>query len=292
MILLIFLLVLILIYNYYSNEGFDEKITNATFENCARFCKMTANCAGFSYDNENNLCYPSSTYILGKPTSSIYKKEYSPKFKTCNKTFAIKNPMNESGDNIKRPNAIYQCSEPNKENYFLMHNKDKVTQIDLKSANTNEFNDYPIKPYMWSNNEDLFLAPVDWENLKSIYNIKDNNIDIVDAHKLNSDAGFLTTFKRSDLMSSGKYFKHYQCIDDIPLEECLDYCSNKNECIGVEFNPSFIKDNILYNNICCPKSSLGDLITRPPKYNKGNFYIKESKHRKNLDKKNDIHIII
>lgn len=298
MTLLIFLLVLILIisiYNFYpcdQNEGFDEKITSATLENCTRFCKMTANCSGFSYDDKNNLCYPSVTPILGRPGSSIYKDKYSSRLKTCNKTFAIKNPMNESADNIKRPNAIYRCSEPEKEDYFLMHNQDKLAQINLKSANNNKFNDYPIKPYLWPNDSDLVLAPVDWENLKSIYNIKDNSIDIVNAHQLNPNAGFLTTFKRSDQMSTGKYYKHYQCIDDIPLSECLDYCANKNECKGVEFNPSFIKDNILYHNVCCPKSSIGELISRPSKYNKGNFYIKESKHRNNLDHDNDIHIIV
>lgn len=262
-----------------SKEGFDEKIINANIENCARFCKMTAKCAGFSYDKNNSICYPSVTPILGKPGSSIYRNDYNKKFTTCNKLFTMTEPINESSETIKKPNSIFLCMEDGKDNYFIAHNYKDIYELDPKKENKNPYDDYPIKPYVWANENDLQISPVDWNKIKDNYEPSKNSIDVVDVHSINQimdeKNNMLLDYKKTNLMSDGDFYKTYQCIDEVPLTECLNYCNGKEDCVGVEFNQSFIRDNIIRKNVCCPKVTIGNLVERSDDYKNGNFYVKQ-----------------
>ena len=73
-----------------------------------------------------------------------------------------------------------------------------------------------------------------------------------------------------------KYLKpEKRCLTDVKLEECLSYCSQNNECDGVEYNMYYKQNGSGNQNICCPKLNIGNLVERDEKNKYGNVYIKQ-----------------
>lgn len=89
------------------------------------------------------------------------------------------------------------------------------------------------------------------------------------------------TYKESNNYNTGQYMNDFKCVKDIPLKTCLNYCSNNEGCVGVEWNPTF-NDN---QNVCCPYNSIGQFIERKDDKKLGKFY--EKKFNSDLNKQND-----
>lgn len=45
------------------------------------------------------------------------------------------------------------------------------------------------------------------------------------------------------------------CLENMDLNSCQSLCSNTDSCQGVEWNPSVLLSNQIYNNICCLKNT-------------------------------------
>jgi hypothetical protein len=297
-ILIIIIICLFYIYNTMSKttiEGYDEKITNATFENCARFCKSTAQCAGFDY--KNNQCYPSMTPILGKPGNSLFKDEYNQKFSRCNKAFTIQEPMKEEANTVKRPNGTFIChnlqnsEDKNIESLikdndgskiYAFHNRDYIEVLDGETPPA--YDDYDIIEHKWKDRNGFDKNSIDWNDIKHLYVV--NKPSIINEETIKNDIKNnqpITGYKITNEFNNGSYLHKFQCVDDVEFKNCIGYCNNSDDCIGVEFNPHYEeiieqdgKKYIKYRkNLCCPKRTIGDYQTRPAKFKQGKFYYKQ-----------------
>lgn len=88
-------------------------------------------------------------------------------------------------------------------------------------------------------------------------------------------------YKMSDKFSDGKYLKSHRCVKDITLKQCISYCTNNKDCVGVEWNPYYIKnksEEVFDTNVCCPKATIGNLIERDDRHLHGKTYIKDTNH--------------
>lgn len=83
-------------------------------------------------------------------------------------------------------------------------------------------------------------------------------------------------YKRINEYNSGKINK---CVTDIPLEACIKYCSDQDECVGVEWNPNF--DNNM--NVCCVYNNPGTFVERDNLKKLGKFYLKEPSYYVNTN---------
>jgi len=89
----------------------------------------------------------------------------------------------------------------------------------------------------------------------------------------------------------GQYLLAHQCVVNVPLFDCLKYCENNPECAGTEWNKAIVKQSdtgkfdYLYENVCCPKTVIKQIIPRRDKMDRGRFYVKkELKDMMNRDK--------
>lgn len=68
----------------------------------------------------------------------------------------------------------------------------------------------------------------------------------------------------------GVFLFNHKCARNIPKRNCLEYCLNNKNCIGVEYNPRFFRQE----NVCCPYKSIGDFVERKDMHRSGSFYRK------------------
>lgn len=175
-ILFIILLIIILYKTPITIEHYNDRLTNTTFEQCAKFCKTTANCYGFGYNKQQQVCYPSKSTITGKPLDPniLFKDSYTTQDSICNKI----DPIIEPGTNIsfdkRRANSIYVCTE--KEGLhpqWYLHSHDEFINIG-EGKNIDEIFDidnYNVNSYRWTvnkydkNNLDLLVHDRAIQNL-------------------------------------------------------------------------------------------------------------------------------
>jgi hypothetical protein len=167
-IILLIVLIFILIIKDNNIEHYDERLTNTTFDQCAKFCKTTANCYGFGFDRQTQTCYPSRSTIVGKPLdpSILFKDYYSPSDATCNKV----NPITEAGSSIsfekRRDNSVSVCTErEGLHPQWYLQSHDQFINIG-EGKNIDEIfdiDDYTVNNYRWpvnkydTNNLDLLI---------------------------------------------------------------------------------------------------------------------------------------
>ncbi len=82
----------------------------------------------------------------------------------------------------------------------------------------------------------------------------------------------------------GQYLFQHKCVNDIPLDICLQKCSLEEDCDGVEYNPLLLekvtnkngKQTLLERqNVCCLKKNIKNKIKRRPEHKAGTFYTKK-----------------
>lgn len=281
LLLIIILSVICIIMNYKQHnnihENYDIEIPDLTVDECGTRCTQGVNCTAFAYKPTEAKCYLSKTAILGEPTESIYSDVYSKLDRRCNKIFRITDDRPIDSNTMTR-NSIYICSDGEK-NTATQYQYANNGGTALETARTTIFDradmdiatpvnvnykvyeiDYPkVKP------DNTKLKPFLGQN-------KDNTIKID-----TEEYGFI----ESDKEFLGQYMLAHQCVVNVPLFDCLKYCENSKTCAGTEWNKSLIirsdidNKDYLYENVCCPKSVIKQIIPRRNKMNRGKFYIKK-----------------
>jgi hypothetical protein len=259
-------------------EGYDTLTdTNInTLEQCANKCKTTLNCNGFAFNEETKGCY------LSKSKLDEYANDGN---KKCNKL----NKIDKLSDDktIQHPyrlaNSVYTC----RDNMYL-HNDNKMTKINNinELKNITDIEEYDMKDYKWEK-INIDKAKASGWNLYdySLDNADNNLIDSVlikqrDQHVVLERDPY-KVYKIDQKFSHGDYLKDYKCVSDIPFDQCIQYCSDNKDCVGVEWNPLFMQktdDNKVHlnKNVCCPKRTIGKLGHRDLIHEHGTTYIKQN----------------
>lgn len=73
-----------------------------------------------------------------------------------------------------------------------------------------------------------------------------------------------------DDSNAGEYLRNYRCVENIPLNQCLDYCSGRESCVGSEHNTKFGQ----HRDVCCPYRTIGRFEPRRYIHRNGKFYVK------------------
>jgi hypothetical protein len=121
----------------------------------------------------------------------------------------------------------------------------------------------------------------------NVDNVNDVN-NIVAVEGFEDNTGNTTTvnnkaFVESDKEFLGQYMLNHQCVVNVPQYDCLKFCENSEECAGVEWNKTITRfdettgEHSMYENVCCPKTILKQMIPRRKEYRRGRFYIKVDK---------------
>lgn len=121
-------------------------------------------------------------------------------------------------------------------------------------------------------------------------NVSNNARDSNNANDSNNIEGFNNriegfssegkAFVESDKEFLGQYVLGHQCVVNVPQYDCLKFCENTNDCAGVEWNKTITRfdpttnKHDMYENVCCPKSVLKQMIPRREEYKRGKFYVK------------------
>lgn len=187
--IIIWIIVLIFLILYFYNkqniEGYDARIKDTNFDECAKFCRTTANCRAFGYDKFKKICYPSQTVIAGRPIDSIFRDEFLYTNATCNKEKYIEDPSTEPSFEERRSNSIFTCTEDYKKApQFYLYNKNTFTNIGEGKNIDNIFDIdvYEVKPFNWPRNN--FGPGQDDLYIKKIENETYNKNNITDLNRL------------------------------------------------------------------------------------------------------------
>jgi len=253
-------------------EGFDARIPSISKEKCGDLCTSVIGCRGFAYSDEG-VCFLSKQAILGKPVDSIFGDEYNTSDYRCNKSQPILDESDLLSPNLMRRNALYMCSDSEQGRYTLqliaptkrqmVGDFDDIEKIDVPNYDINNNFEWPT------------------EKVSTILN--------------NTNLGKYAVFEKSHDEFLGQYLYPQKCTTDISEISCLKLCEADRRCIGVEWNPFYLKykagesnstnsSNAIgnsggiydaYSNICCPKTQVSEIIPRRKDFANGNFYIKK-----------------
>jgi len=273
-IIIILTIMSIIIFRTYTRqiENYDARISGISKEQCGTFCTETVNCNAFAHDDNTKKCYLSIKPIFYQPADSIYGPEYDIDQYRCNKIDGIKDIDNVDKE-IMRRNMIYNCQKNESDEYNLYKiindkidpiNKCKSNDLTSNSYRQVKYEDYPIFEIAWpTNRKDL--------EINKMYN-KENN-------KLSN----YTLFKKSNNEYEGEYLFPYQCVKNIPEDICIQTCTEREDCIGIEYNPLLEQINGNFKDVCCLKRTIGESIPRRNKYKNGYYYIKTRPDKLNKD---------
>ncbi len=273
-------------------ETYDAKLTNEEFNNCMTVCQKAGNCAGFAYDEKKQICYLAQHPLLGKPLENLYMDEYDESQQFCNK-MGVNNDLRSLDLNDIRNNATFICL-PRKTDAVQQTSFHIVTENGVKTADTlNKL--YEIKDPLNTNlltvdikfpkdKNDQFVLPDELtENEEIKHMATKETID----RKLNNLDELEKYYIQYIDFNDGEYLnKDSSCQTNISKYNCLSECTKNSKCLGVEYNPSYIKydpetrDYKTYSDVCCMKQTIVDFNKRNEMnpnvndYSYGSFYKK------------------
>ena len=270
-ILIIILLIgFIVIFNQSNKlmEKFDEKIKNATKQNCGMICTKIMDCKGFMVNN--NVCYLSKTPILGNPTESKFSDEYDKMSERCNK-YGVVTDMTTASDFDKKKNATYICTPNQIDNIQSYYIYDSADVVDEKKISTLEdlkyieVNDYTFVDIDWTKSIDLKNYPM---------LIKNDGVE---------EKNIIKVMTQQNDEYLGQYMFERKCVANTSQSNCMKICLDNDDCEGVEWNPTYtpkLESGVyeLHKNVCCPKRQIIKQIPRRNEFSNGHFYLKENKH--------------
>jgi hypothetical protein len=205
---------------------------------------------------------------------ALYKDEYSKLDRRCNKMSKISdNRLINS--NVLTENSIYLCSdgENNVSTEFQYANHGASA---LVSVNSTIFDraDSDIRVPI---DVDYKLYQIDWPTVKedlipqSLKKLEKKNPKTAKQDKY--------IFVESDKEFLGQYLLGHQCTVNVPFYDCIKFCEQNQKCAGTEWNEAMVKtdgkSNYVYENVCCPKSIIKEVIPRRNEFNRGKFYVKK-----------------
>lgn len=150
------IIILIVLVNNDNIEHYDARYTNMSVGKCATFCQGISGCAGFGYNRQKSVCYPSKQPISGWPIDSIFRNEYSYDNVTCNKLKPIEEPNDKPLFQDRRTNSIYVCSDgygKHPKYYLLKDNNFRDIGDGARIDNIFDVQEYSVKKFMWPNDQ-------------------------------------------------------------------------------------------------------------------------------------------
>jgi hypothetical protein len=345
-ILIIIIILAFMILNFKNKqldklEHYDTRYSNMTIDDCAKFCKTTAGCYGFSYDGKNKICYGTDSVLSynGPQEDSIYGKEFREDHIYCNKFNPILIPTKTPGFVNRKSNAIFSCGE-NIVSHPQLYIHDKNRLIHIEEGQNPDFitsiDEYNVNFYRWPTNKfnqdqldllrenrkrqlynDEYVSSLDRmrnqkadpliitsEEKPKTKTIDDNIKDVVKKMQ------YVTTIPLTDILqiegfksdankkkydfrvhseqNQGQYYLNHKCVKDISLKGCLEFCKNRKDCDGVEYNPKFFNSH----GVCCPFRTSEVLIEREKMYKHGHFFKKKKEYVDPDTLEKSIHLII
>lgn len=269
------ILMIVIFINSDTYEHYDARMIGLSLTECGTECTKALNCVGFGYNHDGGKCYLSKSAIIGKPTNSLYNDEYTKLDRRCNKINKIMDNKIIDGNTLTK-NSIYGCSdgENNVTTRFQYANlgasaldKTKTTVFDRSDSDTVTPTDvtYPTYDIYW---------PAEKEDIKPY--TPPNSISYSSEKSVAPKYAFI----ESDKEFLGQYLLAHQCVVNTPFYNCLKFCEKDSKCVGTEWNKSMIKTdgkyNYLYENVCCPKAIIRQIIPRREIFNRGKFYVKKN----------------
>jgi hypothetical protein len=303
-------------YNNYMVEGYDGKISNITLTQCGTECTISENCNAFAYKPVISTCYLSKKALLGEPVESPYqyRSEYSKLDRKCNKI----NPINDVdfiNDLTLTQNSVYVCSDGNSNDNTefqyanlgasSLETSDTVGHAAGRGVPT-KVGDQPAVATPVAVNYDLYKIKYPDPELTKLNDLEPNfpklvrmnDQEIRNAQKNSaikgskpiterehvlinpalSDESGRSAFIESDMEYLGQYLLGHQCVVNVPLYDCIQFCDNDSKCAGTEWNEAIVrsdgKNNHVFENVCCPKQVIKKIIPRRNQFNRGKFYVK------------------
>ncbi|VBB18317.1 hypothetical protein YASMINEVIRUS_780 [Yasminevirus sp. GU-2018] len=262
-------------------EHYDLEISDVTAVECGTKCTEGLNCAGFGYKPVEAKCYLSKSAILGRPMESLYSDSYSKLDRRCNKINRITDDKRIDGNTLTA-NSVYICSdgENNTATEFQYAN---LGGSALESARTTIF-DRADSDIVTPTNVKYDVYEITWPKTKPASSQTEGPVPLVgpkDKLLASDQSSNVFGFIESDKEFLGQYVLAHQCVSNTPLFDCLKYCENNPNCAGTEWNRALVKKSddgkydYLYENVCCPKSVIKQIIPRRDKLDRGRFYVKK-----------------
>lgn len=261
-ILCLIIIITIIQYNSFvddNNEHFDARVKGLTKNKCGEICTAVLGCQGFAY-SDDNLCYLSKSPILGKSVTSLFSDDYSVTDYRCNKAQPILDVTDLITPDLLKRNSLYMCSDSEQGKYDINIISENLS---MPIGDFDEIDKVDVPKYK-------IIANFKWPIDKRDTLLKDMTTS--DNFKI---------YEKSNDEYLGQYLFPHKCVSDIDELSCLKLCDIDNDCIGIEWNPFYLKtksDNSsdIYKNVCCPKTQINDIIPRRKEFENGNFYVKKS----------------
>lgn len=283
-IIIIFIIIALIIFYAYSDilyeekidglhEHYDAKISNITLPYCGTECTKAMNCAAFGYNPVGGQCYLAKKAIIGKPYDSLYSDEYTKLARRCNKISRLTDNVRIDGNTLVQ-NSVYICAD-GENNVATQYQYANLGSTSLEGDKTLIFTDGDSARTTMPENVGYETYDIKWPTEKRELELSTSNTNLKIADN-NVKHGFV----ESDKEFLGQYALAHQCVVNVPLYDCLKYCENEPDCAGTEWNKGMVKTdgttNRLYENVCCPKSIIRQIIPRRNEFNRGKFYVKKA----------------
>jgi hypothetical protein len=260
-------------------EHYDLQIKDITEVDCGTRCTEALNCSAFAYKPIDKVCYLSKTGIIGRPIDSVYGEDYSKLDRRCSKSNRITDSNRIDGLTLTK-NSVYMCSdgESNTATRFQYANLGASALEDVRTSIFSRGDIDTTTPTDVSYNTMYINWPRERKEEESIYPSPLYDIpNTTPSDKIVKSYGFI----ESDKEFLGQYMLAHQCVANVPFYDCIKYCENNAACAGVEWNKSLVKraddgeTNYLYENVCCPKAIIKQIIPRRKEFDRGKFYVKK-----------------
>jgi len=241
-------------------ERYDASIPNITPTQCGTECTNRMKCAGFGYKPEGGKCYISNSTIFGEPIDKLFSNEYSKLDIRCNKINKITDEDSVNSKTLTE-NSIYMCADGEYNTYSrYQYANYGATSLDRYGSTVFDFSDSDI------------IKPAEVKYYLNKNDIKQDNEYIADFNTKPNKIKYI--FTESNNEAVGLDIPDQQCIVNVPLHSCLLQCKNNNSCVGTEWNRYIHNDDNEYENVCCHKSTINNMIPRREQFKRGKFYTK------------------
>jgi hypothetical protein len=149
---------MIVIILYKSNENFDGKISNISFNKCGRYCTNLYGCEGFSHDYRTKNCYLSRQPIDKHNCTSPFIDEYDERQSKCNKISGIPEYYDGLLTERKRLNMFYKCQDNDMDETITVKKivNDTSKNVDVKEIPLHNYEPYIMQDTIWPVNKEEF----------------------------------------------------------------------------------------------------------------------------------------
>lgn len=221
-------------------EGYDDRHTNMSIQQCGDLCKTISGCYGFGYDPIQRICYPSKETLIGPPLdpNTLFRSEYNPNYVTCNKVDPIIVHTHTPPFDKRRMNSIFVCSErQGMQPQWYLHSRGRFRNIG-EGANIDEIFDvdsYGVIDHDWTinkynfNNIDLLVHDL---NAKELNHHTVTNMDRIQARSVESQYPYRLRRPEFNIIWEKRPETDDLDLEQYPRNEYI-FTTNNGKTVGV-----------------------------------------------------------